>query len=128
MLFSRVPDYFEGEFITGTVLKAGFSIKDNHPVLVVVYKIGNEKFTCTTNKWFLTPHVQGQSITLIYNPSNPVIVSIYAIIGYWINWDELFFTGIVFIILFIAAVIITGKNNVSRLANEEQNRKRKYDD
>ena len=128
MLFSRVPDYFEGEFTVGTVSKAEFSVKDSHPVLVVVYQVENEKFTYTTNKWFLTSHVPGQKITLIYNPSNPAIVSIYGLIGYWINWDELFFTGIVFIILFIAAVIITGKNNGSGPATQQQNRKRKYDD
>lgn len=123
-----MPDYFDGDFTKGIVAKAEFSIKENHPVLVVVYKVENEKFTYTTYRWSLTKYVKGQSVTLIYNPSNPAIVSIYALIGYWIKWDELLFTGIVFIILFVAAVIITGKNESLQPADEEQRRKRKYDD
>lgn len=128
MLFSRVPDYFEADFTTGIVLKAIFSVKEKHPVLVVNYNVGNDKFTYTTNAWFLTSHKEGQVIPIIYNSSNPAVCSVYGIIGYWIKWDELLITAIVFVILFIAAIIITGKNNTVSSAVEQQNKKRKYDD
>lgn len=111
VLFSRIPDYFEGEYVNGVVSTATFSVKDKHPVLAVKYKVGDEEFEYTTNKWFFTSHHKGQAITMIYSPSDPAIAGVYAIIGYWITLNELFFTAIVFIILFIAAVIITGKNN-----------------
>jgi len=128
VLFSRVPDYFEGELTRGIVAKATFSVKEKHPVLVVNYQAGNEKRTYTTNKWFLTRYKPGQVITLIYNPSDPAIVSIYAVMGYWIQWDELLFTAIGFIILFIAAVIITGKGSALSSTLHGQNKKRKYDE
>jgi len=123
-----VPDYFEGDFTSGIVTEATFSVKDKNPVLVINYQVGNEKFKYKTNKWFLTRHKPGQVITLIYNPSDPAIVSIYAIIGYWIQWDELLLTAIGFIILFIAAVVITGKNSALSSTPKEQNKKRKYDE
>ena len=129
VLFSRVPDYFDGDITNGIVSKAFFSAKDKHPVLIVNYSVGNEKFKYTTNEWFLTSYKPGQIITLIYNPSNPAIVSVYSIVGYWIKWDELLLTALVFIKLFIAAVIITGKNSASpSTLSGEQNSKRKYDD
>lgn len=123
-----MPDYFEGDFTSGIVTEATFSVKDKNPVLVINYQVGNEKFKYKTNKWFLTRHKPGQVITLIYNPSDPAIVSIYAIIGYWIQWDELLLTAIGFIILFIAAVVITGKNSALSSTPKEQNKKRKYDE
>lgn len=128
VLFSRVPDYFDGEFTKGMVARATFSVKHSHPVLVIDYKVGHENFTYTTNRWFLTRYKQGQTVTMIYNPSNPAIASMYALIGYWVKPDELFFTVIVFIILFIAAVIITGKNNALSSSMNERSTKRKYDD
>ncbi len=123
-----MPDYFEGDFTSGIVTEATFSVKDKNPVLVINYQVGNEKFKYKTNKWFLTRHKPGQVITLIYNPSDPAIVSIYAIMGYWIQWDELLLTAIGFIILFIAAVVITGKNSALSSTPKEQNKKRKYDE
>lgn len=128
VLFSRVPDYFDGDFTKGIVSKALFSVKDERPVLVVDYTAGAEKFKYTTNTWFLTSYQQGQEVTMIYNPSNPAIASIYAVVGYWIKWNELILTAIVFVILFIAAVIITGKNKPLPPTSAKQDRKRKYDD
>ena len=110
VLFSRVPDYFEGEFVNGTVSTATFSVKNKRPVLTVRYKVGDEPYTYQTNAWFISRHIPGQTVTMIYNPSDPSIASVYAFVGYWITWNELFFTALVFIILFICAVIITGKN------------------
>ncbi len=108
-----MPDYFEGDYTNGIVSKATFSVKDSHPVLVVKYTVGNEEFKYTSYMWFLTSYKPGQVIRIIYDPSNPSVAGIYSFIGYWIRWHELFFTAIVFIILFIAAVFITGKNSTT---------------
>ena len=126
VLFSRVPEYFEGEFVNGIVSKATFSVKNKHPVLAVRYKVGQEEFTHQTDTWFISKHRPGQTVTMIYSPSDPSVASIYAFIGYWITWKELFFTAIVFIVLFISAVIITGDNAQDSTPNK--NSKRKYND
>ena len=126
-MFSRVPAYFEGDYTNGVVSKATFSPKENHPLMVVNYKVGDEKFQYISHSWFLTSYKPGRRVSIIYDPSNPSVSCIYSFIGYWIKWPELFFTAIVFFVLFITAVLITGKNNRSYL-NVEDNRKRKYDD
>ncbi len=127
-MFSRVPDYFEGEFIEGVVTKAGFSPALNKPELVVDYKAGSETFHYKTNMWFLTTHKTGEKVTVIYDPSNPSQACIFTFIGYWLKWSELFFSIFFFMALFIAAVFITGKNSTEPLTPEDRIRKRKYKD
>lgn len=128
ILFSRVPDYFEGEFIEGVVAKAGFSPALNKPELVVDYKAGSETFHYKTNRWFLTTHKTGEKVTVIYDPSNPSQACIFTFIGYWLKWSELFFSIFFFMALFIAAVFINGKNSTEPLTPEDRIRKRKYKD
>ncbi|MCW3108775.1 MAG: hypothetical protein JWQ09_3281 [Segetibacter sp.] len=128
VLFTRVPDYFEGDYIQGVVSKATFSEKENTPELVVNYNVGSEKLQYKTNMWFLASYKPGQVVTIIYNPANPSVSCIYAFIGYWIKWPELIFTAAFFIILFIAAKSITGKNSLEPLFAEEMKKKRKYDE
>ncbi|GEO08949.1 hypothetical protein [Segetibacter aerophilus] len=126
VLFTRIPDYFEGEFIKGVVSKASFSEETNEPELLIDYRVGNEKLQHKTNSWFLTPYKQGQQVTIIYNPSDPAVSSIYAFIGYWIKWQELIYTSVFFVILFLAAKSIVGHDNSGPAKSLP--RKRKYDE
>ena len=125
VLFTRVPDYFEGEFIKGTVTEAKFSEKERQPNLVVKYHVGSETLFYETNMWFLNKHKAGDKVTIIYDPSEPKRAFIYSFIGYWIKWSELFFTAIFFAILFLASVSITGKN--ADEDDDPQQKKMKYD-
>jgi hypothetical protein len=128
ILFSRVPDYFEGDFIEGVVTKAGFSSTTHQPNLVVDYRVGSETFHYKTTMWFLTNYKPNDKVVIIYDPSNPSEASIYSVIGYWIRWPEVFTSAFFFIVLFIAAVFITGKNNPEPSTPEHGEKKRKYQD
>lgn len=128
ILFSRIPDYFEGEFISGVVTKANFSSVLNKPELVVNYKVGSETLQYRTNTWFLTTYKTGQKVTIIYDPSNPSQASIFTFIGYWLKWSELLFSVLLFTVVFKAAIFITGKNNAEPFAPDERIKKRKYKD
>ncbi len=81
VLFSRVPDYFEGDYTKGVVSKAIFSVKDKHPVVIVNYRVGKEELQYTSYMWFLTSYKPGQVI--------PRVASIYSFTGYWVRWPEL---------------------------------------
>jgi len=127
-MVSRVPDYFEGEFTQAVVTEAGFSAQHREPVLKIRYRVGKEAFILKTNMWFLVNYKKGDQVTVIYDHSNPSIGSLYAFIGYWIKWSELFFTAGFFIVLFLGAVAITGHNNDEPIDEEDARKKRKYDD
>ena len=127
VLFTRVPDYFYGEFVQGVVSKAAFSEKDQHPLVVVDYKVGKETLQYKTGMWFLSSYKPGEKVTIIYNPAEPSMASIYAVIGYWIIWPELLFTASFFTVLFLVAKSITGTNSNEPLTEGELRKKRKYD-
>jgi hypothetical protein len=128
VLFSRVPDYFNGDYIKGTVTKASFSEEKNSPEVVVDYRVGSETFQYKTDMWFLTSYKPGQRVTIIYDPDRPMVSCIYAFIGYWIKWPEIIFTSTFFILLFLVAKSITGENVPNTFPGGKQKKKRKYDD
>jgi hypothetical protein len=125
VLFTRVPDYFDGELIKGVVAEAAFSKETNSPLLVIEYNVGSETRQYKTHMWFLKKYKPGQLVTIIYNPEHPSIASIYAFIGYWIRWPELIFTSIFFVILFIASKAIAGNSSGGLVSGEEFKNERK---
>jgi hypothetical protein len=128
ILFTRVPDYFEGDFIEGVVTKASFSSKGREPELLVDYNVGSETFHYKTNMWFLTTYKTGEKVPIIYDPNNPSEACIYSFIGYWIKWPEVFISAFFFVAFFIAAVFITGKNDSEPFTPNDGIKKRKYKD
>ena len=127
VLFTRIPDYFEGDYIKGVVSQASFSSSNNAPLLVVDYNVGSEKLQYKTNEWFLKKYKAGDAVTIIYNPAEPTVASIYAIVGYWVKWPELLLTAVFFVILFIAAKTIAGNNGTEHNSDQNPGKKRKYD-
>jgi hypothetical protein len=125
---TRVPDYFEGDFIKGVVTEVGFSKNDKEPVVKIKYRVGKEAFVYKTNEWFLYKYKKGDEVMVIYDPSNPSLSSLYAFIGYWIKWPELLFTAGFFIVLFGGAAAIAGKNSSEKIDHEALRNKRKYNE
>ena len=128
VLFSRVPDYFDGDFIHGIVKAASSNSKQVASALEIEYHVGSEVLIYKTDMWFLRTYKVGERVSMIYNPDNPEIASIYALIGYWVRWPELLFTAGFFIVLFFVAKDITGTNSNEPLTEAELAKKRKYKD
>ena len=108
LLLSRFPDYFESDFIKGTVQANSFSDAEKEKSLIISYKVGSELLHYQTNMWLWKDYNIGDKVTMIYNPSIPQMASVYSIFGYWIKWPELIFTAGFFILLFLIAKYITG--------------------
>ncbi len=108
LLLSRFPDYFESDFIKGTVQANSFSDFEKEKSLIVSYKVGSELLQYQTDMWLLKEYNIGDQVTMIYNPSIPHMASLYSFVGYWIKWPELIFTAVFFMLLFLVAKYITG--------------------
>ncbi len=108
LLLSRFPDYFESDFIKGTVQADSFSDLNKDNSLIVSYRVGSELLQYQTDMWLPKHYNIGDQVTIIYNPSIPQMSSLYSFIGYWIKWPELIFTASFFILLFLVAKYITG--------------------
>lgn len=128
VLFSRVPDYFEGAFVPGTVEDASFADGRNEPRLVVRYKVGSQAYHYYSSTWRISRYQKGEKVMMIFDPSQPDRSALYTFFGYWIKWPELFFTAGFFVVFFLAAKTITGKEEDLPKGQQPEYRKRKYKD
>ncbi len=120
ILFSRSPDYFDGEMIRGTVYQ------NNADQKFIQYRVGKEVFTKSMEGWGASQVAKSDTVMVIYNPDKPTQASHYSFFSYWFTLRELVTSFIAFAVLFAAAIFITGKEQ----PDDEENkpRARKYDD
>ena len=123
-MFTREPDFINGDIVKGVVTKARYSIEGKHPELVIDYHAGSQRFRYTTTTWFLRAHKTGEGVRIIYDPSHPEVAAIYSFIGYWIKWPELLVSAGFFIILFSAAASITGPSGSENVTEKQADKRR----
>ena len=129
VIFARQPDYFDGEITSATIHFAKDSTSQTN-VLLANFSVGANKYSVKAS-YPLRPLSEGDKLEVIYDSTNPKKAVIYSIWGYWILWDELLVSLVIYLILFQVAVGIT--NNPTPEAVIEQlefksKPKRKYDD
>lgn len=79
ILFSRVPDYFDGDFTRGIVVMNQKRAKH------VQYKVGRETFSTKLKGWSADQVAEGDTVKVIFDPSNPASAAYYSFFGYWLN-------------------------------------------
>ena len=135
ILFSRQPDYFESEFVAGTVIEANsldttilkkYHIgKNDYPV--IKYNVGSETFYYDGGKNYFERSVKNlENPSVIYDPGRPEHAALYAFWGYWIVPKELVFSLLGFVILFGVAISITGKSDRTPIRDEDLEKQMKY--
>jgi hypothetical protein len=105
VLFARQPDYFDGEVANATIHlakdAASSAIKPTANFL-----IGANKYIVAAS-YPLRSVNEGDVVSVIYESANPKKAVVYSIWGYWILWDELLVSSVIYLILFQVAVGIT---------------------
>jgi hypothetical protein len=119
ILFSRMPDYFGSDFTRGVVVTTETRAKSIH------YKVANEAFSKKLSGWSADQVAKGDTVRVIFDPSDPTTAAYYSFFGYWLTLSELLLSALGFILSFIAAIFITGKEDGSP-ADEDFSKKRKY--
>lgn len=130
VLFSRQPDYFDGEFFPATIHFTADSTGKVQPMAV---------FTFTHTDTIKVPAgyvfrslKEGQRVRVIYETARPQHAQVYAWWGYWFTWGECIFSIILLLALFQIAVQVTNKPTAEALREEqamnEPQYKRKYKD
>lgn len=120
VLFSRVPDYFEGEFVPGIVTKKSDGEK------WVQYGVGKATYRTPIKGWGASQVSVGERVSVVYDPGEPEKAAHYSFFSYWFTLPELLASSIVFMVLFFAAVFITGKEE--KQVEESSPRARRYND
>jgi hypothetical protein len=111
ILFSRQPDYFDGQITSGTILSGSVTNATAH------FTVGNKPFTVSANYAF-RQYGNHQSVQIIYETAHPERATVYAWWGYWIRWEECLMSLVLFIALYRIAVSITSNPTPEALAEE----------
>lgn len=128
ILFSRQPDYFDGEHTIATIQM----LKDSTTGRLepyAFYSINKKQYSIDAS--YLFRHLkEGEKVDLIYETSQPGKGAVYNWWGYWLTAGEILFSIGLLIVMFYIAVSITSNPTpeaVMEQLNYQPLKKRKYD-
>ncbi len=127
ILFSRHPDYFDGEIVVGTVQQVTDST--GKTALHAFYRINRETYDVPAKSLFKT-YVEGERVELICEASAPSEAVIYNW-NYWLSGGELLASIALPIVFLFFAKAITGNPTPEALVEEMEDKsvkRRKYTD
>jgi hypothetical protein len=125
VLFSRHPDYQDGEITTGIIHYIQDSMQK--PVAKAIFIIDKSQDTINA-AYPLRNLKEGQSVNIIYETSDPSKAAVYAWWGYWFQWDEILESIFIIFVLLFAAKAITAKPTPEVLVGElETGEAKKYE-
>ena len=127
ILFTRQPDYFDGEKTPATIQ----FIKNSATGLSVpnaVYNDGRKEHRIDA-RYIFRQWKNGDTPEVIYETATPEKAAVYRFWGYWISWEELVVSIVLLAGLFGVAVFVT-RNPVPEALLEQleftEEKKRKY--
>ncbi len=131
VLFSRQPDFFDGE-MSHAVIRQQFDSASGENVSLAVYAIDRKTYRFDAAYSF-RHFADGEKVKIIYEASNPSRAAVYAVWGYWIRWKEMLAVLIMFVVAYLMAAGITSHPTPESLIEEmegsqPQPRKRRYED
>ncbi len=129
LLFTRQPDFFDGEKAPATIQML-YDSAAKQTIPAAVYQAGG-KWHHTDARYILRLIKLGQKVTVIYETATPETAAVYTFWGYWIGWGELLFSVIMYVLLLQVAYAVTTNPNAEsfqeQLSYKPEN-KRKYND
>ena len=131
VLFSRQPDFFDGEMYRATIHHTHGSLHQKGST-IAVYSIDHRNDTISADYPF-TSFAEGEKVKIIYEAAAPENASLYSVWGYWLRWKELLSFIVMFVFFYLIAVNITSNPTPESLLEElegskPQPRRRRYDD
>lgn len=129
ILFTRQPDYFDGEKAPATIQNV-YDSSLQQTIPAAVYQV-NGRVYYTDARYFLRSLASQQKVRVIYETATPETAAVYTFWGYWMGWGELLFSVIGYLLLLQIAYSVTTNPNAQSF--EEQlsytpEKKRKYND
>lgn len=127
ILFSREPDFFDGETMPSTI----YWLQDSASKKLIpkaVYKVGNHTYNIDA-RYVLRSLPEGKKIEIIYNPQHPERAMVFSWWGYWITWGEILTSTILLVVLFQVAVSVTKNPTAESLLEQleyKEEKKKKY--
>ncbi|MES2004096.1 MAG: hypothetical protein V4450_06210 [Bacteroidota bacterium] len=105
VFFTREPDYLDGEKAPATIQWLADSAS-KRKIPKAVFHDGYKEHAVDARYVFRNLK-NGDRVEVIYQTDRPEKGVVYAFWGYWLTWEELLVTVIIYIVLFQIAVSIT---------------------
>ena len=122
LLFSRQPDYLDGELTPATI-----EMRNAVPYAVYVH---NSKTYAVDASYPLRSLQQGEKIKVIFETGTPEKAVLYRTWGYWVKWDELLGSLVLLGAMYLIAVSVTNQPTPESLMEQlswQEEDKPKYD-
>src|ERR1051326_5280895 len=87
VLFTRQPDYFDGEKTNATIHFINDSATHQQQSYAF-YSVNNITYSISATYLFRS-YKEGDQTTVIYEASQPAKGAVYSVWGYWIRWGEI---------------------------------------
>ncbi|MBX2932477.1 MAG: hypothetical protein KF781_11090 [Chitinophagaceae bacterium] len=127
ILYSREPDYFDGEISNAVIHWQADST--NLLIPKAVFKHGAEEFAVDA-RYVLRTLPENKKVQVIYMVSKPEKAVVYSWWGYWITWREVLGSFVLLVALFQVAAAVTNRPTPESLLeqmNTKKEKRRKYD-
>jgi len=127
ILFTRQPDYFDGEKAPAFIQ----FIKDSSTGVFIpnaVYNDGREEHRIDA-RYIFREWKNGDKAEVIYETATPEKAAVYGFWGYWISWKELAASVALLVGLFGIAMVVTKNPTPEALLDQveyKEQKKRKY--
>jgi len=128
ILYSREPDYFDGEISSATIHWLPDSTHSTK-IPKAVFKQDTTEYAVDARYLFRNLS-ENKKVNVIYATTNPEKAVVYSWWGYWITWGELLMSFILLVALFQVAAAVTNKPTPEALLeqmSEPKVKRRKYD-
>jgi len=116
ILFTRQPDYFDGEITTATIHWQKDSIQ-HRPIPKAVFSVGKEIYSIDAG-YALRDLPENKVVDIIYESSNPNKATVYSWWGYWITLSELIASVVLFIVLLQVAIVLNKNPSADSLIEQ----------
>jgi hypothetical protein len=116
ILFSRQPDYFDGEITTATIHWQNDSIQ-HQAIPKAVFTIGKDVYAFDA-RYILRGLAENKIVNIIYEASNPNKAAVYSWWGYWIRAGELA-ASIILLLVLLRIAIVLNKNPAAESLKEQ---------
>lgn len=129
ILWSRQPDYFDGEMYPATIQMQMDSISKK-VVPKAIYSIGVNQYSVNAS-YPLINYKTNERVEVIVEHEHPSRAVVYRFWGYWITWGELLTSIVIAVLLFQVAVSITKNPTPDSLLEQlsyQPEKKTKYGD
>ena len=115
ILFSRKPDYQDGEITAGSIHYITDSTHKTVPK--AIFSIGKDEYAVNAGYVFRN-FKEGQTVQVIYETSDPSKAAVYSWWGYWLQWDELLGSILIPVVFLFVAKEITARPTPEALLEE----------